>query len=138
MGARRDERFDSDLRIRLDRGDGRMRNVSASGVYFVTDGEPVVFREFVGELMRTQGVEPPTRTLPLGVAKAAAAATEGLWKLARRSSRPPLTRFTVWVSALECTIDDSRARSELGYREVKTREQGLAELRGADAEAPPA
>jgi len=37
MGARRDERFDSDLRIKLDRGDGRMRNVSASGVYFLTD-----------------------------------------------------------------------------------------------------
>jgi nucleoside-diphosphate-sugar epimerase len=27
--------------------------------YFVTDGEPVVFREFVTELLRTQGVEPP-------------------------------------------------------------------------------
>jgi hypothetical protein len=39
MGARRDERFDSDLRIKLDRGDGRMRNVSASGVYFETDVE---------------------------------------------------------------------------------------------------
>lgn len=37
MGARRDERFDSDLRIKLDRGGGRMRNVSASGVYFLTD-----------------------------------------------------------------------------------------------------
>ncbi len=37
MGARRDERFDSDLRIKLDRGDGRMRNVSASGIYFLTD-----------------------------------------------------------------------------------------------------
>jgi len=32
--------------------------------YFVTDGAPVVFREFVSELLRTQGVEPPTRTLP--------------------------------------------------------------------------
>jgi nucleoside-diphosphate-sugar epimerase len=99
------------------------------GVYFVTDGEPVVFREFVSELIRTQGVEPPTRTLPLGVARAVAAASEGAWKLLRRKDRPPLTRFTVWVSALECTIDDSRARDELGYREVKTREQGLAELR---------
>ena len=37
MGARRDERFDSDLRIKLERGDGLMRNVSASGVFFVTD-----------------------------------------------------------------------------------------------------
>jgi nucleoside-diphosphate-sugar epimerase len=104
------------------------------GVYFVTDGEPVVFREFVSELIRTQGVEPPTRTLPLGVARGIAAASEGAWKLLRRKDRPPLTRFTVWVSALECTINDSRARDELGYREVKTREEGLAELR-ADANA---
>ena len=37
MGARKDERFDSDLRIKLERGDGLMRNVSASGVFFVTD-----------------------------------------------------------------------------------------------------
>ena len=104
------------------------------GVYFVTDGEPVVFRDFVSELIRTQGVDPPTRTMPLGVAKLAAAATEGVWKLLRRKDRPPLTRFTVWVSALECTIDDSRAREELGYREIKTREQGLEELR-ADGRA---
>jgi nucleoside-diphosphate-sugar epimerase len=101
------------------------------GVYFVTDGDPVVFREFVSDLIRTQGVEPPTRTLPLGVAKAAAAASESAWKLLRRNDRPPLTRFTVWVSALECTIDDSRAREELDYREVKSREEGLAELRDA-------
>src|SRR3954452_6733349 len=98
------------------------------GVYFVTDGEPVVFREFVGDLMRTQGVEPPTRTLPLGLARAAAATAEGSWKLLRLKSHPPLTRFTVWVSALECTIDDSRAREEMGYKPVKTREEGLAEL----------
>jgi nucleoside-diphosphate-sugar epimerase len=99
------------------------------GVYFVTDGEPVVFREFVSELIRTQGVEPPTRTLPLGVARVAAATLEDGWKLLRRKDRPPLTRFTVWVSALECTINDARARNELGYSEVKSREEGLAELR---------
>jgi nucleoside-diphosphate-sugar epimerase len=105
------------------------------GVYFVTDGEPVVFRDFVSELIRTQGVEPPTRTLPLGVARAAAAACEGTWKLLRRKDRPPLTRFTVWVSALECTIDDSKAREEMGYREIKTREQGLSELQQDAASA---
>jgi nucleoside-diphosphate-sugar epimerase len=99
------------------------------GVYFVTDGRPVGFREFVSELIRTQGVEPPTRTVPLPVARAAAAAAESAWKLLGRKDRPPLTRFTVWVSALECTLDDSRAREELGYREVKSREEGLAELR---------
>ena len=34
------------------------------GVYFVTDGEPVVFREFVTELLGTQGVTPPDRNTP--------------------------------------------------------------------------
>jgi hypothetical protein len=39
VGARRDERFDSDLRIELDHSEGLMRNVSASGVYFLTDAD---------------------------------------------------------------------------------------------------
>ena len=32
----------------------------AGSVYFVTDGDPVVFREFVSLMLETQGVEPPT------------------------------------------------------------------------------
>ena len=39
-----------------------------------------------------------------------------------------LTRFAVWVSSQECTIDISRAERELGYRPVTTREEGLAAL----------
>jgi nucleoside-diphosphate-sugar epimerase len=97
------------------------------GVYFVTDGEPVVFREFVGELLRTQGVEPPTGSVPLPLAKAGAAAAERL----ARGRRPPITRLAVWLSGLECTIDISRARSELGYEPVRSVADGLDELRAA-------
>jgi nucleoside-diphosphate-sugar epimerase len=32
-------------------------------------------------------------------------------------------------SSQECTLDTSRAREELGYAPVKTREEGLAEMR---------
>ena len=98
------------------------------GVYFVTDGEPVVFREFVSDLMRTQGIEPPKRSVPVPVAGALAAVSEGIWGALRRESQPPVTRFAYWVSSQECTIDISRARDELGYRPVKSREEGLAEL----------
>jgi nucleoside-diphosphate-sugar epimerase len=100
--------------------------------YFVTDGEPVVFRDFVSDLLRTQGVEPPTRSLPVAVANAVALAGETLGRTFRRVT-PPLTRFTVWAAALECTIDISRARSELGYEPVKSRAEGLAELRADHA-----
>src|SRR5215217_804544 len=96
--------------------------------YFVTDGEPVVFREFVGELIATQDVTPPTASVPAPVARALAAAGETAWKLLPLRGAPPLTRFAVWVSSQECTIDISRAERELGYRPVKSRDEGLAEL----------
>ena len=102
----------------------------AGGVYFVTDGEPVVFREFVSRMLATQGVEAPTGSVPAGVAGVAARLTERTWRLLRRSSPPPLTRFTVWVSSQECTIEIGRAVRELGYRPIKSREEGLAELAG--------
>ena len=38
----------------------------AGGVYFVTDGSPVVFREFVTRWLGTQGVAPPDKTIPTG------------------------------------------------------------------------
>jgi nucleoside-diphosphate-sugar epimerase len=95
----------------------------------VTDGEPVVFREFLTAMLDTQGVEIPDKSVPASVAGAAARAAEGIWRRLRRSGTPPLTRFAVWVSSQECTIDISRAERELGYRPVKSREEGLAELR---------
>jgi nucleoside-diphosphate-sugar epimerase len=98
------------------------------GVYFVTDGEPVVFREFVTKLLGTQGVVPPEREVPLAPAKRGAAMGEALWKVLPFKGSPPLTRMAVWVSSLETTINIARAQSELGYEPVITREDGLAEL----------
>jgi nucleoside-diphosphate-sugar epimerase len=98
------------------------------GVYFVTDGGAVEFREFVTDLVRTQGVEPPQGELPAPVARAVAATAETAWRILPLKGRPPITRFAVWIASLDCTIDISRAQKELGYAPVKTREEGLAEL----------
>jgi nucleoside-diphosphate-sugar epimerase len=100
------------------------------GVWFVTDGEPVVFREFVSRLLETQGVRPPDKSVPPAVARAAAPAAERVWRLLGRTGPPPITRFATWIASQECTIDISRAERELGYRPIKTREEGLAELAG--------
>jgi nucleoside-diphosphate-sugar epimerase len=101
----------------------------AGDVYFVTDGEPVVFRDFLTEMLGTQGVAIPDKSVPPGVANAAARALEWTWHALRRRGNPPITRFAVWVSSQECTIDISRAERELGYRPVTSREEGLAGLR---------
>ncbi len=97
--------------------------------YFVTDGEPVVFREFVSDLMRTQKLEPPTRSIPGWLGGALTAIGEPAWRYLPLPGRPPLARFTNWVLTQECTIDDSKARRDLGYSPIVSREQGLEELR---------
>jgi nucleoside-diphosphate-sugar epimerase len=99
------------------------------GVYFVTDGQPVVFRDFVTRLIETQGVTPSRRSVPAPVANAVATVGETAWRLLPLPGRPPLTRLAVWLSALEATIDITRARTELGYAPVRTIDEGLEELR---------
>ena len=101
------------------------------GVYFVTDGEPVVFREFITELLETQGVTVPDRNMPAPLARAAAVCAEAVWRTLRLRGSPPVTRLTAWLSSLETTIDISRATEELGYRPLKTIPEGMAELREA-------
>ena len=96
--------------------------------YFLTDGEPVVFREFVTALLATQGIEPPDRSLPAWTAAPMAHLCEAAWKLLPLRGDPPMTLFRSWLLTQECTIEIAKARNELGYTPVVTQEQGLAEL----------
>ena len=100
----------------------------AGGIYFVTDGEPVVFREFLTKMLGTQGVEIPNKSVSPGVARVVAAASERIWRLLKRPGSPPLTRFAVWVSSQECTINISRAERELGYRPTVGIEEGIRQF----------
>jgi nucleoside-diphosphate-sugar epimerase len=113
---------------------GAARGV-AGAAYFVTDGEPVVFRDFVTRLLATQGLDPGDAELPLPVAKAVAAGSESAWRRLPLPGAPPITRMVLWLSSQECTIDISRARSELGYTPVRTIDDGLAELAGSQVAA---
>ena len=94
--------------------------------YFVLDDGPVVFREFVGELLRTQGAEPPTRSVPVAAARVLMEVGERL----PLRGEPPLPRFAFWIASQDCILDDTKAREQLGYRPVVSREEGLAALRG--------
>jgi nucleoside-diphosphate-sugar epimerase len=92
-------------------------------IYFLTDGEPVEFRAFMTELLGTQGVDPGDREVPRWLARTAAALTGWL-------PRPPVTRTAIALVGGEVTVDDAKARRELGYVGKMTREAGLVEMRG--------
>jgi nucleoside-diphosphate-sugar epimerase len=96
--------------------------------YFVTDGEPTEFRDFITRLVATRGIEAPDREMPAAVAGLAAAVAEKLWSALPLPGEPPVTRLAVWLSSQECTLDIGKARRELGYEPVVAREDGLAAL----------
>lgn len=112
------------IRAALQRGRG-------GEVYFLTDGAPVVFREFITALIRSQGVDPGGRTAPLWLADALAAVSEAIWRVLRLKGEPPITRTAVNLFFREVTVNDAKARNELGYRPVISVDEGLQELRGA-------
>jgi nucleoside-diphosphate-sugar epimerase len=98
--------------------------------YFVTDGDPIEFRRFLTDMMQTAGVDPSrARSLPRWLARAFAVVVEGVWRLFALKSEPPVTRTTVRLAGETVTVVDAKARRELGYRPIVTREQGLAAMR---------
>jgi nucleoside-diphosphate-sugar epimerase len=114
------------------------RNGTPGNAYFVTDGEPVVFRDFLERMLASQGVTAPTRSVPTAVAHALSSAGEALWRVLPLPGQPPMTRFAYWVTSQECTIRIDKARAQLSYEPVRTIEEGLAELREAGAAGAPA
>lgn len=98
-------------------------------VYFVTDGAPVEFRGFISELLRTQGVEPPEGSIPPLGARFFASGGELAWQALRLKGAPPLTRATLTLIGQEMTVNDAKARRELGYANVVSREEGLEAMR---------
>jgi nucleoside-diphosphate-sugar epimerase len=97
-------------------------------IYFLTDGQPVIFRDFLTRLAATQGVVAPARQAPLWLANIVAGGSEFLWRTFSIGGAPPLTRTMVNLMFMEVTVNDQKARRELGYSGHVTIEQGLAEL----------
>jgi nucleoside-diphosphate-sugar epimerase len=92
------------------------------GVYFLTDGPPVEFRSFVGELLLAAGADPGKKELPRWLARLIATLTSFL-------PNPPITRTALALVAQEVTVNDARARRELNYLGKKSIQEGLSELR---------
>ncbi|HEV7346243.1 MAG TPA: NAD-dependent epimerase/dehydratase family protein [Devosia sp.] len=102
---------------------------SGGEVYFITDGAPVEFRSFISQILETQGVAAPEKSVPRALLRAIAGIGDALGAMSRGKFRAPLTMQSFATSAVEVTLNINKARTELGYAPVFSREAGLAELR---------
>lgn len=94
-------------------------------VFNLTDGQKVTKRQFVGRVAELAGLQPPTRKIPLGLAKVLSNVVEGVAK-ARGAKRAPLinkARYKFLGLNLDYSIE--KARRVLGYQPPFTFEQGI-------------
>lgn len=108
----------------------------AGEAYFLTDGPPKTQREVVSAFLSTEGVAVPSGpNLPLWLLWAVAGFNE--WKARVFGGHPIPSRTAVGLMFVEVTVDDAKARRELGYVGEKGWEQGIQELRDVHARSAP-
>lgn len=96
--------------------------------YFIVDDERTTYRELFTAIGARVGLTFPDRSIPGWLARPAATLVEGTWRTLGLRGPPPLTAFAVHMLANEVTLQGEKARADLLYRPVVSREAGLASL----------
>lgn len=95
-------------------------------VYFLTDGQPIEVREFFTKMLKTQGITSESGSIPGWLAMAIAQLIEFFWTTYELTGQPPVTVTALRLIGTEVTVDDTKARKELGYKGLVSLEAGLA------------
>ena len=96
-------------------------------VYNLTDGRLVTRREFVGVICEAAGLETPTRTVPLPVARGLAKTLETAYRLLGRDHAPLLSSARVKFLGLNLDFSIDRAKADLGYRAERLFHEAMPE-----------
>ncbi|MDG1668700.1 MAG: NAD-dependent epimerase/dehydratase family protein [Opitutae bacterium] len=100
----------------LDAFDALERGKGAGQAYFISQGEPVDLWPWLNSILEGLGQPPLTQKIPLPLAYGIGALCEGAWKVLRRRTDPPITRFVAVELAKDHYFDINKAQHELGYR----------------------
>lgn len=119
------------LGVELTLEKGRSREI-----YFITDGNPVTFRKIVDGLLRSQGMVIPDKSVPRAVVKGLALIGSALERMSGGRLSGAVNMQTYATSAVEVTVDISKAARELGYLPVVSIQHGLSHLSSQALRAP--
>jgi nucleoside-diphosphate-sugar epimerase len=88
----------------------------AGSVYFISQDDPVNLWAWVNELLAALELPPVHKRIPLGIALAAGATLEAIYRALPLKGEPRLTRFLANEMAMSHYYDISRAKCDLGYK----------------------
>ncbi len=84
--------------------------------YFISNDEPVVFYEWLNEVLIELGHKPVSRRLPLGLVRGLGRVLETLWDVLPLPGEPRITPFIADGLARHHWYDMEPAKRDLGYR----------------------
>lgn len=105
------------------------KNGKGGEAYFITDGDRRAMKTTFKGILEAEGLDPGDKVLPRGVAVFVANLVEKVWKLFGLKSRPPVAPLMIRLMGTEFSVNDEKARRELGYKNVLNFEEGLAQMR---------
>lgn len=109
----------------------------AGKAYFIANDEPVSLWELIDRLLATQGVPPIRRQISPGLAYAAGAMLETVYRILGRRDDPPMTRFVARQLSTAHWYSLIAARRDLGYQPQVSIAEGLRRLQQeADSRTP--
>ena len=96
--------------------------------YVVTNGEPRPVADIMAGICLAAGVSPPRWSVPAGLARAAGAVVEALWRVRPGMDEPPMTRFLAEQLSTSHWFDQRRTRADLNWTPAVSIDEGLARL----------
>jgi nucleoside-diphosphate-sugar epimerase len=100
----------------------------AGKAYFVANGEPIPVFELIDRILAAGGLPPVEREIPVGVASAAGAVLEWVYRLTGRRDEPRMTRFVARQLSTAHWFDLSAAERDLGWTPRVTTDEGMERL----------
>ncbi|MBY9079356.1 NAD-dependent epimerase/dehydratase family protein [Paenibacillus sp. CGMCC 1.18879] len=98
-------------------------------VLFVTDDNPKKAKEFFTDMLSTQGIAIPDKSLPRFIARPVASVTEFMWRVLKLKNDPPITRFDLAFVSMPRSYRIDQIKNKLGYKPVVSYQEGLERMK---------
>jgi len=98
---------------------------AAGRAYFITDGEPIACWTWISQILSAAKLPVPNKQISIASAYRIGAFLETIYRIARISSEPPMTRFVALQLGVDHYFSIQSARDRLGYNPEVNRLQEL-------------
>ncbi|MFU8802526.1 MAG: NAD-dependent epimerase/dehydratase family protein [Bradymonadaceae bacterium] len=100
----------------------------AGKAYFISQDEPVNVGDLVDRILKSAGLPPVQKSVPVPVAYAAGWMLETVYKALGKTEEPMMTRFVAKQLSTAHYFDISAAKRDFGYEPLVTIDEGMEQL----------